>query len=388
MIKKKEMKNYQTVKLGIPLWQNLTVLLLSLLLFHSCRQSDQLDYSREMQLSSNYLAIGEHLVASMTKISSANDVTWSFGDGSSSKEKRAVYQYDEAGEYTVKLDVDGDQYQQTVKVEGAGLTRRIEELATMEEITIMAHRGNTGNMAIPENSIPAIEACIHAQTVDFIEIDLRRTKDGHIVLMHDADIVRTTTGAGPVAEYTLKELGQFNLKDRLGNATPHKIPTLKEALLAGRGEVFFDLDLGGRTDIPMTDIYRVLKETGMLDRVLIYTATNAKAGESLLVMDPHLHVYPYYSKNVAGVVDYMANYDRLFFCQIDSQFVLNDNHVTEMLEKGLLISVNMFDYNSQIQNNNFTGVQQVINASDDSISMMQTDYPNELYHYLKTINKK
>jgi len=84
----------------------------------------------------------------------------------------------------------------------------------------------------------------------------------------------------------------------------------------------------------------------------------------------------------------MANYDRLFFGQIDSQFVLNDNHVTEMREKGLLVSVNMFDYNTQIQNNNFTGVQQVINASGDRISMMQTDFPNELHQYLKTINKK
>src|SRR5690606_4826937 len=184
MNKKKEMKNHR----------NLTVLLFGLLLFCSCKPSDDLDYSREMQLSSNYLAVGEHLVASMTKISSANDIVWNFGDGRTSKEKRAVHRYDEEGEYTVSLDVDGDHYQQTVTVEGIGLTKKIEELANLEEITIMAHRGNTGDMAIPENSILAIEACASAKTVDFVEIDLRRTKDGHIVLMHDADIVRTTTG--------------------------------------------------------------------------------------------------------------------------------------------------------------------------------------------------
>lgn len=388
MIKKKKMKNHQVAQLRGLCKRGIMLFLLSLVLFQSCRKRDTLDYSREMQLSSNYLAMGEHLVASMTKTSSANDVTWNFGDGNTSTEKRPVHRYEEEGEHTVTLSVDGDHYQQTVIVEGVGLTKRLEELSSLEEITIMAHRGNTGDMTIPENSIQAIEACIEAETVDFVEIDLRRTKDGHIVLMHDADIVRTTTGAGPVSEYTLKELNQFTLKDRLGNVTPHKIPTLKEALLVGRGKVFFDFDLGGRTDIPIVDLYRVLKETGMLDRVLIYTATNARVGESFLVLDPYLHVYPYYSKNVAGVVDYMANYDRLFFGQIDAQFVLNNSHVTEMREKGLLVSVNIFDYNTQVQNNNFAGVQQVINASNDQISMMQTDFPNELHQYLKSINKK
>ena len=52
--------------------------------------------------------------------------------------------------------------------------------------------GEIGKNA-PENSIQAIQNCID-MGVDMVEIDIRKTKDGHLVLMHDRTIDRTTNG--------------------------------------------------------------------------------------------------------------------------------------------------------------------------------------------------
>src|SRR4051794_12012503 len=52
---------------------------------------------------------------------------------------------------------------------------------------------------LPENSLQALERCI-ALGVDLVEIDVRRTRDGQLVIMHDAKVDRTTDGKGAVAD--------------------------------------------------------------------------------------------------------------------------------------------------------------------------------------------
>ena len=64
----------------------------------------------------------------------------------------------------------------------------------------------------------------------FFEIDPRLTKDSVIVLMHDATIDRTTDGTGRVSDYTYDELRRFRLRDREGNLTQFRIPTLEECI--------------------------------------------------------------------------------------------------------------------------------------------------------------
>lgn len=78
--------------------------------------------------------------------------------------------------------------------------------------------------------------------VDMVEIDVRQTKDGHIVLMHDRSIDRTTNGSGLVKNFTLDSLKTFKLLDGLGMKTPHSIPTLKEALQLTKNKILVNLD--------------------------------------------------------------------------------------------------------------------------------------------------
>lgn len=111
------------------------------------------------------------------------------------------------------------------------------------DIMISGHRGGMLE-GYPENCIESCEKTL-TYLPSFFEIDPRMTKDGEIVLMHDATIDRTTNGRGKVSDYTYEELLKFNLKDRQGNVTPYKIPTLEQMLEWGKDKTVFNFDNKG-----------------------------------------------------------------------------------------------------------------------------------------------
>jgi glycerophosphoryl diester phosphodiesterase len=112
-----------------------------------------------------------------------------------------------------------------------------------KDIMISGHRGGMLE-GYPENSIASCEKTLSLMP-SFFEIDPRLTKDSVLVLMHDATIDRTTTGKGKVSDYTYAELQQFYLKDRQGNVTEYKIPTLDEMLEWGKDKTVFNFDNKG-----------------------------------------------------------------------------------------------------------------------------------------------
>lgn len=93
----------------------------------------------------------------------------------------------------------------------------------------------------PENCIESCEKTL-SLLPSFFEIDPRLTKDGVVVLMHDATLDRTTTGRGRVADHTYQELQRLRLKDRSGKVTPYRIPTVDEMLAWGRDKTVFNFD--------------------------------------------------------------------------------------------------------------------------------------------------
>lgn len=114
------------------------------------------------------------------------------------------------------------------KAEIQDSTVSIIENLNNNNILVVSHRADWRNA--PENSLQAIQNCIE-MGVDMIEIDLKKTKDGQLILMHDKTIDRTTTGKGKPEDYTLEELGKFNLRNGAGHKTRHKIPTFEEVML-------------------------------------------------------------------------------------------------------------------------------------------------------------
>lgn len=97
----------------------------------------------------------------------------------------------------------------------------------------------------PENSLSALRAAI-LLGVDIAETDARLTKDGRVVLLHDAEIDRTVEGSGRVADFTLAELQALPLRlrpEQPGDFSCERVPTLEEALALSVGEIVLELEV-------------------------------------------------------------------------------------------------------------------------------------------------
>ena len=102
---------------------------------------------------------------------------------------------------------------------------------------VIAHRGASGTL--PENTLPAYELAVE-QRADMIEVDLHRTRDGAIVVAHDAELDRL--GAeGQIADLSLAEIKTLDAGH--GTDHPERVPTLDE-VLDGFGEAIpFNLEI-------------------------------------------------------------------------------------------------------------------------------------------------
>ncbi len=99
----------------------------------------------------------------------------------------------------------------------------------------MAHRG--AKKFAPENTLPAIEKAIQLG-VDFAEVDVQSTRDGHLVIMHDPDVDRTTNGRGFVYDMSLDQVKTLDAGVRFhADFEGVRVPTLDEALDAAKGRI-------------------------------------------------------------------------------------------------------------------------------------------------------
>jgi glycerophosphoryl diester phosphodiesterase len=126
----------------------------------------------------------------------------------------------------------------------------------------------------PENCIATFENTLQ-HTFAIMEIDLRYTKDGRIVVHHDQKLERTTTGKGPVAELTLRELKKLRLKDTKGLVTEFQIPTLDDVLQWARGKTILVLD---KKDVPIEVCVRKIEEhrAQPFAMLIVYSFENAR----------------------------------------------------------------------------------------------------------------
>ncbi len=143
-----------------------------------------------------------------------------------------------------------------------GQTGPLAQRLKKSKIWVVAHRGDWRNE--PENSVRGFLSAA-AMGVDMVELDLKKTKDGEIVVMHDDAIDRTTNGKGRVSDYTLQELKTFGLRNGLGRVTTNRIPTLREVMIALKGKVLVNLD---KSFPYYHEALAILKETGTLEQAL------------------------------------------------------------------------------------------------------------------------
>jgi len=130
-------------------------------------------------------------------------------------------------------------------------------------VLVVAHRGDWRNN--PENSIRSIQDAIE-MGVDMVEIDLKRTKDGVLILMHDQTIDRTTSGHGKPEDYTWAELQKLTLRNEHGGPTRQRIPTFEECMITVKGRVMVNVDKGYDY---YKEVYDILTKTGTVDHAVI-----------------------------------------------------------------------------------------------------------------------
>ena len=73
---------------------------------------------------------------------------------------------------------------------------------------LFAHRG--GALLAPENTMEAFRDAVERWDADVLEMDVRRTRDGELVVIHDATVDRTTDGSGAVTDLTWRELSELD----------------------------------------------------------------------------------------------------------------------------------------------------------------------------------
>ena len=97
----------------------------------------------------------------------------------------------------------------------------------LADVSLFGHRGFA--RTVPENSMAALQAAVDLGLAG-AEIDLRTTRDGHVVLMHDPTVDRTTTGAGGLEGMTREEVGALRLRSPDGRTTSDGVPDLEMVL--------------------------------------------------------------------------------------------------------------------------------------------------------------
>ncbi|WON95614.1 glycerophosphodiester phosphodiesterase family protein [Sphingobacterium sp. UGAL515B_05] len=158
-----------------------------------------------------------------------------------------------------------------------------------KSLHVAAHRG--AHLEQPENSIAAIEEAIR-QGASVVEVDVRATKDGVLVLMHDKTVNRTTTGQGEVAKQTYAELQQLHLRKKSnGEASDHVIPTLSEALRVAKGKILVDLDFKEDRKEFIKKTYALVEQEGMEDQVLFFLY-DYKDMPKIYKLNPTITLFP------------------------------------------------------------------------------------------------
>jgi glycerophosphoryl diester phosphodiesterase len=166
----------------------------------------------------------------------------------------------------------------------------------------MLRIGHRGARAYePENTLRSFKKAVE-MGVDAVELDVRKTKDRQLVVIHDADVKKTTDGKGLVSELTLKELKEFSAEKG------EKIPTLKEALdfLDKKAKILIELK---ETDVEK-QVLAVVREKGLQKNVIIVSFMEETLGK-VRKLDKEVEtglIYVKHKNPIKAALDLEASY--------------------------------------------------------------------------------
>jgi glycerophosphoryl diester phosphodiesterase len=234
-------------------------------------------------------------------------------------------------------------------------------------IKIVAHRG--ANKFAPENTIPAIEKAI-AMGLDYVEIDVRETKDGEFVLMHNASAGVATDGNGAVADMTLAEIKMLDAGIKRGPRFKGvRVPTLREAFAVMTGKIgaYVDFKAGSPEKL-----VKIMREYDMQKSSVVYGGFDELL--ALVKLDPEIVIMP--GADNAAQLKLMLKSVKLKAVETSVDAVSNDL-MDEARADGVMVFMDILGFSD-----NRHGMEKAIGLSPYAI---QTDNPDLL---LKVFNKK
>ena len=158
---------------------------------------------------------------------------------------------------------------------GAAVIQRVER------VEVIAHKGahNPDEAGGAENTLAAFERAVEIG-VDWVEFDVNTTADGHLVVIHDGSVDRTTNGSGEVERFTLDELRSLDAGD--GQHVPTLDETL-ELLLRGRAGAYLEIK-----DAEPTPVVAALRRRDMVSRTVVYSRPDSLP--DLRRIDPYIRL--------------------------------------------------------------------------------------------------
>jgi glycerophosphoryl diester phosphodiesterase len=235
-----------------------------------------------------------------------------------------------------------------------------------QHLVVISHRGY--HLHVPENSIASIEQAIKVG-VDFVEIDLRTTKDGYLVLSHDASVNRMTSGNGNVRDLTLTQIQSLTLHSPDStDKNIYTIPQFKEVLAVCKGKINIYLDF---KEADVKETYRQIKEAGMEKQIVVYI-NKPEQYPQWRAIAPHMPLMASLPRNASTPAQFEA------FMQATPVEVLDNVTDTALLaavnQKGVAVWLD-------VEGPNESPViwDAVIRKG---VQGMQTDHPDALVKYL------
>lgn len=236
----------------------------------------------------------------------------------------------------------------------------------IQKTQISAHRG--ASTEAPENTIPAIEKAIE-NGADYVEIDVRLTADGQVVLMHDATTTRTTNGSMVISNSTYAELqaldaGAWFSEEYVGT----KIPTLEEAIEACKGKIMMNIELksSGTAGELEEKVAELITDYHMEDQCIV-TSFQQKSLLAIKAYNPDILTGYIFSFGYSNKIDYEA----MDILSIDSNY-LSKSIVTGAHEKGIIVHAWTVNDGREIRRMLAIGVDNII--TDNPILAQRTLY--------------
>lgn len=244
-----------------------------------------------------------------------------------------------------------------------------------ERVMVAAHRGPHVNH--PENSLAAIREAIRLG-IDIVELDVRETKDGVLVLMHDKTITRTTGQPGGTQDYTYAQLQQFPLLHN-GQPTAEKIPTLEAALLLVKGQILIDIDFKADNAEAARKTCALLKTTGTREQALFFLYDYKEAAQ-LHSWDPQVPIMPRaYNPGETASILQMGKFPAI---HIDESFY-TEELAGSIRKAGARVWLNALGkYDKAEKDTPGSGFVQLL-SKYPAVNIIQTDLPEELIAFLR-----